>query len=95
MTPTIPTAGQQRRLTRLMVPADAYTQLVVSMAHHSDAFLLLVQRICRACEQHGDDKLLEDVTIIVQALNGHSDDMRAVLRAIIEEQPTEAIHGRA
>jgi hypothetical protein len=90
-----PAPGSQRRVVRFIVPSEAYVSLVASLAKQSDAMLLLVQRVCRAVEQHGDDKLLEDLTVIVQAVNGHGSDMRAVLRAILEEQPTEAMHGRA
>lgn len=76
-----------------MIPSDVFVQLTVSLAKQSDAFLLLVQRVCRAVEQHGDDKLLDDVTVIVQVLNSHTEDIRETLRAVVEEHRTEARDG--
>lgn len=82
--------ASRRKLTRLVVPADAYTQLCVSFAKQSDDFLTLVRRVCKAAAKYGDYRLSDDLVIIVRSLNGHTEDMRETLRAILEEQPSES-----
>lgn len=81
----------------MVVPMDVFSTLCTALMRQSDAFLLLTQRVCKAVEQHGDDKLLDDMTVLIQAINARTQDMQEILRAVLHEQdaPPGGSNGRA